>query len=262
MEHYNTLGEVVYNEKVKHWRFRVKIIRIYHFYSYVTGKGPHHVYVLADEHGTKMKMTIYDIYGDRFRGLEKQEGKWVEIFIVEVGRARSGFKVAKSKFTLTATGDTQIYIIDPLNDQLYFEFKGFHEIPHMSYKERNFSTDTMGVVFKTETHFDDPEGPKMVFYIRDNIESQIKCVATWKHAYAFREGFENRRGRRQVIVVLRMWRVHEYFSYSGPIEECLQDEGNLSDFRFNPRLPEVEEFRQSVNNSDPYVRKNGAIGPL
>ncbi|CAH8353356.1 unnamed protein product [Eruca vesicaria subsp. sativa] len=163
MEHYNTLGEVVYNENVKHWRFRVKIIRIYLFYSYVTGKGP----------------PI---------GLEKQEEKWVEIFIVEVGRAHSGFKAAKSKFTLTATGDTQIHIFDPLNDQLYFEFKCIHEIPHMSYKERNFPI---------EAHFDDPEGPKMVFYIRDNIESQIKCVATGKHAYAFWEGFENRGGRRQ-----------------------------------------------------------------
>ncbi|CAH8305120.1 unnamed protein product [Eruca vesicaria subsp. sativa] len=138
MEHYNTLGENVYNEKVKHWRFRVKIIGIYP-YSYVTCKGPHHVYVLADEHGTKMEMTIYDIYGDRFRGLEN--------------------------------------------------------------------------------------------------ESQIKCVATGKHAYAFREGFENRGGRRQT-------------------------EGNLSDFRYNPRLPEVDDFRKSVNNRDPYVRKYEAIGPL
>ncbi|CAH8361849.1 unnamed protein product, partial [Eruca vesicaria subsp. sativa] len=164
----------------------------------------------------------------------------VEIFIVEVGRAHSGFKVAKSKSTLTATGDTQIHIIDPLNHQLYFEFKGIHEISHMSYKERNFSIDTMGVVFKTEAHFDDPEGPKMVFYIRDNIESQIKCVATGKHSYAFREGFENRGGRRQVIVVLKMWRVRAYFcNLFWPIEEWLQTEGNLSDLRFNPRLPEV-----------------------
>ncbi|CAH8329989.1 unnamed protein product [Eruca vesicaria subsp. sativa] len=145
--------------------------------------------------GTKMEMTIYDIYRDRFRGLEKQEGKRVEIFIVEVGRARSGFKVAKSKFILTATGDTQIHIIDPLNDQIYFEFKGIHEIPHMSYKERNFP-----IVFKTDAHFDDPEGPKMVLYIKDNM--------------------------------------------------------------FNPRFTEVEEFRQSVNNNDPYVRKYGAIWPL
>ncbi|CAH8350111.1 unnamed protein product [Eruca vesicaria subsp. sativa] len=171
MEHYNNLGEVVYSEKVKHWRFRVKIIRIYPFYSYVTCKGPHHVYVLEDEHAN-------------------------------VGRAHSGFKVTKSKFTLTATGDTQIHIIDPLNNQLYFEFKGIHEIPHMSYKEINFPI----VVFKTKAHFDDPEGPKMVFYIRDNIESQIKCVATRKHAYAFREGFENMGGSRHVIVVLKMWR--------------------------------------------------------
>ncbi|CAH8346487.1 unnamed protein product [Eruca vesicaria subsp. sativa] len=150
MEHYNTLGEVVYNEKVKHCHFIVKIIRIYTFYSNVTGIGPLHVYVLADEH--------------------------------------------------------------------------------------------------TEAHFEDPEGPKIVFYIGDNIESQIKCVATGKHAYGFREGFENMGGHRQVIVVLKIWR--------------LQTEGDLSDFRFNPRLPEVEGFRKSANNSDAYVHKYGAIGPL
>ncbi|KAG5378229.1 hypothetical protein IGI04_026071 [Brassica rapa subsp. trilocularis] len=37
-------------------------------------------------------------------------------------------------------------------------------------------------------------------------------------------------------------------------------EGGFADFRFNPRLPEVEEFRQSVLNSDPYVQKYGVEG--
>ncbi|CAN6802805.1 unnamed protein product [Brassica oleracea] len=31
------------------WRFRGKIHRIYHFYSYVTSSGPFYKYVLADE---------------------------------------------------------------------------------------------------------------------------------------------------------------------------------------------------------------------
>ena len=38
-----------------------------------------------------------------------------------------------------------------------------------------------------------------------NSESQIKCVATGDHAYAFWDGFENRRGHGEVIVVLKMW---------------------------------------------------------
>ncbi|KAL0684178.1 hypothetical protein Bca4012_051026 [Brassica carinata] len=59
--------------------------------------------------------------------------------------------------------------------------------------------DTMGVVFNTESHFDDPASPKMVFYIRDNIESRIKCVATGDHAYAFRDGFENMRGLKCLL---------------------------------------------------------------
>ncbi|KAF3497248.1 hypothetical protein DY000_02055520 [Brassica cretica] len=87
MAHYNRLSEVVYDKKLTCWRFRVKIRRIYPFYSYITGNGPHWVYVLADEDGTKMEMTIYDVYGDRYRSLEKQERKYVEIFRVEVGHA-------------------------------------------------------------------------------------------------------------------------------------------------------------------------------
>ncbi|KAF3551674.1 hypothetical protein DY000_02008117 [Brassica cretica] len=139
MTHYNKLSEVSYSPKITSWRFRVKIHRIYPFYSYVTSSGSFYKYVLADEEGTKMEMTIYG-NSDRFRGLEKQEGKWVEIFRVEVNR---------------------------------------------SYP------DTMGVVFNTEAHFDDSASPRMVFYIRDNM--------------------------------------------------------------FNPRLSEVEEFRQSLLSSDPYV---------
>ncbi|CAF2074659.1 unnamed protein product [Brassica oleracea] len=88
--------------------------------------------------GTKMEMTVYDVYGDTFRGLEKQEGKSVEIFQVEVGHANSGFNAAKSPFRLTATSYTQVHIIDPLNNRLYFDFKSIHEIPHISNMDINY----------------------------------------------------------------------------------------------------------------------------
>ncbi|KAG5384766.1 hypothetical protein IGI04_036236 [Brassica rapa subsp. trilocularis] len=143
MTEYNKFSEVSYNPKVRAWRFRVKIHRIYPFYSYVTNSGPFYTYVLADKDGFKIEMTVYGDY-DRFRGLEKEEGSWVEIFLVEV--------------------------------------------------ERSYP-DTMGVVFNTEAHFDDPGRPRMVFYIRDNM--------------------------------------------------------------FNLRLSEVEDFRQSLLNNDPYVQKYG-----
>ncbi|CAG7869783.1 unnamed protein product [Brassica rapa] len=91
-----------------------------------------------------------------------------------------------------------------MNNQLYFDFKNIHEIPHIRNMDINYPIDTMGVVFNTEAHFDDHKRPKMVFYIRDNI--QIKCVATGHHAYAFREGFQNMGDRGEVIVILKMWR--------------------------------------------------------
>ncbi|KAL0734273.1 hypothetical protein Bca4012_010483 [Brassica carinata] len=123
MTHYNKLSEVSYNPKITAWRFRIKIHRVYPFYSYVTtSSGPFYTYVLADEDGSKMEMTDYGNH-DRLRGLENQEGKWVEIFLVEVHRSYPGFE----------------------------------------------ATNTMGVVFNTEAHFDDPERPRMVFYIRDNM---------------------------------------------------------------------------------------------
>ncbi|CAF1966571.1 hypothetical protein HID58_075091 [Brassica napus] len=120
----------------------------------------------------------------------------------------------------------------------------------------------MGVVFNTEAHFDDPASPRMVFYIMENIDSQIKCVAIGAHAYAFRDGLENIKGRGQVIVVLKMWRVWKFLSYFGPLDLWLETEGGFSDFSFNPRLPEVEEFRQSLLSSDTYVQRYGAVGLL
>ena len=147
MTHYNRLSEVSYNEEITYWCFRVKIHRMYPFYSYVTGSGPHWTYILADEdvsvkssslkfliscnneeqtldpwtlfmQGTKMEMTISEGYEDRFRGLEKQEGKLVEIFRVEVHRAYPGFQTTNSRFTLNATRHTQVCIIDRLKNQL------------------------------------------------------------------------------------------------------------------------------------------------
>nr|VDD08659.1 unnamed protein product [Brassica oleracea] len=270
MTHYNKLSEVSHNPKITSWRFRVKIHRIYPFYSYVTSSGPFYKYVLADEEGTKMEMTIYG-NSDRFRGLEKQEGKWVEIFRVEVNCSYPGFQETNSRFNLSAMRNTQVQIIDPLNNRLFMDFKNIHAIPHMDHMDRNYPIDTMGVVFNTEAHFDDPANPRMVFYIRDNI--QIKCVAIGTHAYAFRDGLENMKGRGQVIVVLKMWRVWKFLSnktftkliyigYFGPPDLWLETEGELSDFRFNLRLPEVEEFSQSLLSSDPYVQRYGAVGLL
>ncbi|CAH8392580.1 unnamed protein product [Eruca vesicaria subsp. sativa] len=201
MAHYNKISEVCYNPKITAWRFRVKIHRIYHFYFYLTSSGPFYTYVLADEEGTKMEMTIYGDY-DRFRGLEKQEGKWVEIFRVEVNCSLAGFHVTYSRFYLADILCTQIHIIDPLNNHFFMDFKNIHAIPHMDGRDRNYPIKTMGVVFNTETHFNDPANPRMMFYIRDNI--RIKCVATGDHAYAFRDGLENMRDRGQVIVVLKM----------------------------------------------------------
>ncbi|WZY86561.1 hypothetical protein YC2023_032945 [Brassica napus] len=131
MAEYNKLSEVTYNPAVKAWRFRVKLHRIYPFYSYVTNSGPYYNYILADE-----------------------------------------------------------------------------------------------------------------------------------DVVAFRDGLDDMSGggRRQVIVVLKMWRVCESTNYFGPDDIWLQTEGGFADFRFNPCLPEVEEFRQSVLNSEPYVQKYGVEG--
>ncbi|KAH0860397.1 hypothetical protein HID58_088658 [Brassica napus] len=265
MTHYNKLSEVSYNPKMTSWRFRVKIHRIYPFYSYVTSSGQFYKYVLADEEGTKMEMTIYG-NSDRFRGQEKQEGKWVEIFRVEVNRSYPGFQATNYRFNLSAMRNTQVHIIDPLANRLFMDFKNIHAIPHMDHRDRNYLIYTMGVVFNTEVHFDDLASPRMVFYITDNM--QIKCVATGTHAYAFRDGLENMKGRGQVIVVLKMWRLSKtftkliYTSYFGHPDLWLETEGGLSDFRFNPRLLEVEEFRQSLLCSDPYVQRYGVVGLL
>nr|VDD33182.1 unnamed protein product [Brassica oleracea] len=261
MTHYNKLSEVSYNPKMTSWRFRVKIHRIYPFYSYVTSSGQFYKYVLADEEGTKMEMTIYG-NSDRFRGQEKQEGKWVEIFRVEVNRSYPGFQATNYRFNLSAMRNTQVHIIDPLANRLFMDFKNIHAIPHMDHRDRNYLIYTMGVVFNTEVHFDDLASPRMVFYITDNM--QIKCVATGTHAYAFRDGLENMKGRGQVIVVLKIKTFTKliYTSYFGPPDLWLETEGGLSDFRFNPRLLEVEEFRQSLLCSDPYVQRYGVVGLL
>ncbi|WZZ16074.1 hypothetical protein YC2023_109163 [Brassica napus] len=115
MIHYNKLYEVSYNEEITSWRFRVKIHMIYPFYSYVTGSRPHWIYKI---------------------GLEKQEGKWVEIFRVKVHCAYPSLQATNSRFTLNATRHTQVHIIDPLNNRL--NFKNIHEIPHMNHMDRNY----------------------------------------------------------------------------------------------------------------------------
>ncbi|CAG7870530.1 unnamed protein product, partial [Brassica rapa] len=168
MAEYDKLSEVTYNPAVRAWRFRVKLHRIYPFYSCVTNSGPYYNYILADEDGYKMEMNTYGNYKN-FRGLEKEEGRWVEIFVVDVERAYPCFKTTRSPFRLIASPLTQVRIIEPLNNRLFFDFKSIRAIPRMHWRDLKYPIDTMGVVFNTEAHLDAPSGPRMEFYIRDNI---------------------------------------------------------------------------------------------
>ncbi|CAN7022881.1 unnamed protein product [Brassica rapa subsp. trilocularis] len=74
MAHYNMLANVMYNTSITSWHFRVKILRIHSFRSYVSGCGSNWSYILVDEAGTKMEMTVYSGSAYRFRDLENQEG--------------------------------------------------------------------------------------------------------------------------------------------------------------------------------------------
>ncbi|CAH8357535.1 unnamed protein product [Eruca vesicaria subsp. sativa] len=259
MAEYNKLSEVTFNSKIRSWRFRVQLHRIYPYA--ITKHGTYYKYILADEDGYKMEMTTDGDYPN-FRGLEKEEGRWVEIFVVEFERTYPCFQPTSSPFRLNASRCTQVCIIEPLNSRLLLDFKSIHEIPRMHWFDLRYPIDTMGVVFNTKAYLDAPSEPRMEFYIRDNIDHQIKCVVTGDHAYAFRDGLDymSGGGRRQVIVALKMWRFWKFMRYFGPPEIWLETEGGFADFRFNPRLPEVEEFRQSLLNSDPYVQKYGVEG--
>lgn len=84
-----------------------------------------------------MEMTINDTIAERFRGPENREGKWVEVFRVEIGHAYPGFKATNSPFTRTSMLYTQVHIIT-LNNRHYIEFKSIHEIPHISSRDRNY----------------------------------------------------------------------------------------------------------------------------
>ncbi|CAH8362868.1 unnamed protein product [Eruca vesicaria subsp. sativa] len=217
--------------------------------------------------GYKMEMTTDGDYPN-FRGLEKEEGRWVEIFVVEVERTYPCIQPTSSPFRLNASRCTQVRIIEPLNSRLFLDFKSIHEIPRMHWRDLRYPIDTMGVVFNTEAYLDAPSGPRMEFYIRENIDHQVKCVVTGDQSYAFWDGLDymSGGGRRQVIVALKMWRLSRSFTkitytcYFGSPEIWLETEGGFSDFKFNPRLPEVEEFRQSLLNSNPYVQKYGVEG--
>ncbi|KAF2563406.1 hypothetical protein F2Q70_00018024 [Brassica cretica] len=140
-------------------------------------------------------------------------------------------EATNSRFNLSATRHTQVHIIDPLNNRHFMDFKNIHAIPHMDHKDRNYPIYTMEVVFNTEARFDDPASARMEFYIRDNIDSQIKCVATGAHAYAFRDGLENMKVRRQVTLVLLIYGLRPRADYltSGSIRICrrLRSSGSL-----------------------------------
>lgn len=59
MSHYNKLAEVVYNNRLTAWRFKVKILRI-HFTlaSYVESNQRNWIYIIADEDVSVQKPSL------------------------------------------------------------------------------------------------------------------------------------------------------------------------------------------------------------
>ncbi|CAH8361456.1 unnamed protein product, partial [Eruca vesicaria subsp. sativa] len=161
MAEYNKLSQVTFNPKIRSSRFRVQLHRIYPYA--ITNHGTYYKYILVDEDGYKMEMTTDGDYPN-FRGLEKEEGRWVEIFVVEVEWTYPGFQPTSSPFRLNASRCTQVRIIEPLNSRLFLDFKSIDEIPRMHWRDLRYPI----VVFNTEAYLDTPLGPRMEFYIRDN----------------------------------------------------------------------------------------------
>ncbi|CAH8349074.1 unnamed protein product [Eruca vesicaria subsp. sativa] len=145
---------------------------------------------------------------------------------------------------------TQVRIIEPLNSRLFLDFKSIHEIPRMHWRDLKYPIDIYN-----GSGLQHGSLSRCPFRTKDGI----KCVVTGNRAYAFRDGLDymSGGGRRQLS---RTFTKMTYTCYFGPSQIWLETEGGFADFRFNPRLPEVEEFRQSLLNSDPYVHIYGVEG--
>lgn len=98
--------------------------------------------------GSKIEMVIYPSNAHTYKELEKQEGKWVKIFRVEVERAFIGFKPTNSRFRLSVIVGTEINIITPLNNRHYMEFKSIHQIKYITNRDI-----PIGMNAKTKTYF-------------------------------------------------------------------------------------------------------------
>ncbi|CAF1916501.1 unnamed protein product [Brassica napus] len=125
------------------WRFRGKIHRIYHFYSYVTSSGPFYKYVLADEEDRGG--------GEECDGIEGSSGGDERV------GGGAGFQATNSRFNLSATSNTQVHIIDPLNNRLFMDFKNIHAIPHMDHRDRNYPIVMNATRIKIYSHVLDSE---------------------------------------------------------------------------------------------------------
>nr|VDC67968.1 unnamed protein product [Brassica rapa] len=78
----------------------------------------------------------------------------VEIFVVDVERAYPCFKTTRSPFRLIASRLTQVRIIKPLNNRLFFDFKSIHAIPRMHWRDLKYPigmviTTDLGMVIST-----------------------------------------------------------------------------------------------------------------
>ncbi|CAN6996593.1 unnamed protein product, partial [Brassica oleracea var. botrytis] len=118
------------------WRFRVKIHRIYPFYFYVTSSVPFYKYVLADEEVHVKSSSI----------------EFLITCNLKVNCSYLGFQTTNSRFNLSATRNTQVHIIDPLNNRLFMDFKNIHAIPHMYHRDRNYPIGMNATRIKIYSH--------------------------------------------------------------------------------------------------------------
>ena len=152
------LDDVVYNKRITALRFRVKILRIHSFYSYVSGIESNWSYILVDEavsvKSSSLKFLITcnnQTKNFAYAGNQDENDhlyrKCIQIqrpreprrkvggnLYVEIDHAYPGLKVTNFQFRLSATPYTKVHIIDPLNNHHYMKFKCINDIPHIMNK--------------------------------------------------------------------------------------------------------------------------------
>ncbi|XP_072060282.1 replication protein A 70 kDa DNA-binding subunit C-like [Arachis hypogaea] len=247
------------------WRLKVRVLRLWVVPSFGNHEVPNSMeMILLDEHCGKIEATVKKPLLNRFRDLVV-EGQVYRMAYFTVVSNHGSYRATSHEFKLVFFHQTTVVAVDEdVIPKTYFNMFPFSDLLNMT-EDYDFLVDVIGLLTSVGEEKEYAKEGKIVKMIVLELTSKdltLRCALFGDYVNQV-NNFLASGYVEQPVVVIQLAKIKFFRGQEG-----LQNVIYATQMLFNPDLPEVVEFRQSmieqgVNGTQPlFIAKEGKVVSL